>query len=136
MSPASKEPSPAQKPAEQEDYDTRFEVVEPGFSEDQDQIHEAALESLKKAIKRGVAWKQAAADLTIADAKFKAVILDDFLKITLAERHFQGGESIKRVASLLKVPTELLVAVKNDMIREVKEASIQAYRRSESSDKA
>ncbi|MBF0184747.1 MAG: hypothetical protein HQM06_10220 [Magnetococcales bacterium] len=117
---------------ETEDYDARFEIVQPGFSEDQDQLHSRAIDFLRKKIKKGEPWKKAADDLTIPDASFKAVILDDFLKITLAERHFQGKEEIKSIARLLQVPVELLEAVKGDMIREVRDASIEAYRRSRS----
>ena len=115
---------------EQEDYDTRFEVVQPGFSEDQEQIHAQAIAFLNSKLKKGESWKKAADALTMADASFKAVILDDFLKITLAERHFQGGEEIKSIARFLQLPVELLAAVKDDMIREVREASIEAYHRS------
>ncbi|MBF0096876.1 MAG: hypothetical protein HQM04_01140 [Magnetococcales bacterium] len=115
---------------EKEDYDARFEIVQPGFSEDQDLLHARAMDFLKKKIKKGESWKTATAELTIADETFKAVILDDFLKITLAERHFQGKEEIKSIARLLQVPVELLEAVKGAMIREVRDASIEAYHRS------
>ncbi|MBF0401326.1 MAG: hypothetical protein HQL90_11210 [Magnetococcales bacterium] len=115
---------------EHEDYDARFEVVQPGFSADQEEIHGRAIDFLRKRLKKGVAWKKMVDDLTIQDAPFKAVILDDFLKILLAERHFQAGEEIKSIAQLLQVPVELLAAVKEDMIREVRDASIEVYHRS------
>lgn len=113
--------------SEEGDYDTRFEVVEPGFSEKQEEIHAKAIDALRKAIKKGDPWKKAASNLKVEDKHLKSVILDDFLKITLAERHFQGGEEIQTIAHALHVPAALLIAVKEDMIREVKEASIRAY---------
>ena len=115
---------------EKEDYDARFEIVQPGFNEDQDLTHAQAMDFLKKKIKMGESLKKASADLSVPDESFKAVILDDFLKITLAERHFQGKEEIKSIARLLQVPVELLEAVKGEMIREVRDASIEAYHRS------
>ncbi|MBF0162371.1 MAG: hypothetical protein HQL88_08785 [Magnetococcales bacterium] len=117
---------------EQEDYDARFDVVQPGFSDDQERVHAEAVAFLKKRLKKGDSWKKAVDALTMADASFKAVVLDDFLKITLAERHFQGGEEIKSVARFLQVPVELLTAIKEEMIREVQEASMEVYRRSRS----
>ncbi|MEO5354586.1 MAG: hypothetical protein H7835_15395 [Magnetococcus sp. XQGC-1] len=116
---------------EREDYDARFEVVQPGFSADQERLHAEAIHFLQKRLQKGASWKQASAELAVPDAQFKAVILDDFLKITVAERHFQGGESIKSIARFLQVPVELLVAVKEDMIREVRDASIEVYHRSQ-----
>lgn len=115
---------------EHEDYDARFEVVQPGFSDDQERVHAEAIAFLQKKIKKGEAWKKVVEDLHIQDATFKAIILDDFLKILLAERHFQAGEAIKSIARLLHVPVELLEAVKEDMIREVRDASIEVYHRS------
>lgn len=120
---------------EQEDYDTRFKVVEPGFSNNQDQMHEEALAFLRKELKNGKSWKQASKNLGVEDKAFKAVILDDFLKITLAERHFQSGQEIKEIARTLQVPVPLLLAIKEDMIREVKEASIRAYHLSQPAEK-
>lgn len=116
---------------EHEDYDARFEVVQPGFSDDQDRVHAQAIAFLRRQLHQGKSWKKATEALTIDDPRFKAVVLDDFLKITLAERHFQGGEAIKSIARFLQVPVELLTAVKDDMIREVRDASIQVYHRSQ-----
>lgn len=118
-----------------EDFDTRFKVVEPGFSAKQDKIHAEALVFLRDALRRGKSWKSVTAQLDIKDAPFKAVILDDCLKIMLAERHFQGGEEMNTIALELQVPVALLAAIKEDMIREVKEASIQAYHLSQPEEK-
>lgn len=120
---------------QEEDFDTRFKVVEPGFSAEQDKIHEKSLVFLRDALKRGEPWKTVTAQLDIKDPLFKTVILDDCLKILLAERHFQGGEEIHTIALELQVPVALLLAVKEDMIREVKEASIQAYHLSQPEEK-
>ncbi len=125
-------PEKAALQPEVEDYDARFEVVEPGFSEEQDRLHAESIAWLRKRVREGKPWKKIVADFTVPDEKFKAVILDDFLKITLAERHFQSGEALKSIAQLLHVPVELLTAVKEEMIREVRDASVQVYHRSRS----
>ncbi|MEO5362414.1 MAG: hypothetical protein H7838_02130 [Magnetococcus sp. DMHC-8] len=119
---------PALQP-EKEDYDARFEVVQPGFSADQEQIHAEAIAFLRKRMRKGDPWKKMVEALAMPDESFKAVVLDDFLKITLAERHFQGREEIKSIARLLHMPVELLAAVKGEMLREVRDASIEVYHR-------
>lgn len=129
----SKDTSPLQP--EKEDYDTRFQVVEPGFSKEQDRLHQEAMDFLSQQLNNGQSWKSASESLKMDDKVLKSVVLDDFLKITLAQRNFQGGEGLKSIAKSLKVPMELLVAIKEDMIREVKEASIQAYHLTKSEDK-
>ena len=112
---------------DEEDYDTRFQVADPQFDAEQDRIHREALVFLKGQLDAGRPWKAAASALKVRDEQFKAVILDDFLKITLAERHFQGGEGLKKIAGALKVPMDLLIALKQSMIDEVTAASVQAY---------
>lgn len=112
---------------DQDDYDTRFEVSDPGFSLEEDRIHGQATAFLTAALKQGKTWKQASRALRVTDPEFKAIILDDYLKITLAQRHFQEGEAIKTIASSLKVPPDLLLAVRAAMIKEVEKASVKAY---------
>ncbi len=116
------------KQTDEEDYDNRFKVADPGFDAEQDRLHQAGLLILQQQLDKGKSWKEAAAALKMADQSFKKVILDDFLKITLAERHFQGGEGMKKIAKSLKVPMDLLIALKQSMIDEVTAASVQTYR--------
>ncbi|MBF0294984.1 MAG: hypothetical protein HQL96_07315, partial [Magnetococcales bacterium] len=116
----------------QEDYHLRFQVADPAFSEQQDRIHEQAMQTLKESLAGGDAWTVACGKLKVADAGFKEVILADFLKVLLAERHFQGGERLKQIASDLRVPLNHLVTLKETMIREVAESTQLAYRLSQS----
>jgi hypothetical protein len=114
-----------------DDFDMRFKVVDPGFTPAQDSIYDSAISHLKEGLEKGWAWKRVSDSVQIADPKLKAVILDDFLKITIAERHFQGKESLDRVAKALKVPTDLLIALREAMIEEVSESAVKVYNMSE-----
>ncbi|MEO5330649.1 MAG: hypothetical protein H7839_01390 [Magnetococcus sp. YQC-5] len=115
-----------------EDYHLRFEVADPDFSAEQDRIHEEAITFLREALAAGRTWSQASKALVVRDAKLKTVILDDYLKVLLAERHFQGGERLKGIAGELGLSMEVLLTLKESMIREVQESSQRAYRLSQS----
>lgn len=115
---------------EDDDMDMRFKVVDPGFTPDQDTIYDVAIGHLKEGVEKGWPWKKIANSVQLADEQLKAVILDDFLKITIAERHFQGGEGLKKIANSLKVPMDLLVAIRVSMIDEVSQSSVKVYQMS------
>ncbi|MBF0384084.1 MAG: hypothetical protein HQL69_23980 [Magnetococcales bacterium] len=119
-----------------DDMDMRFKVIDPGFTPDQDAVYESAMGHLKEGIAKGLPWKKVADSVQLADAKLKEVVLDDFLKITIAERHFQGGEGLKHIAKSLKVPMDLIVALKASMIEEVSQAAVKVYQMGEKEKKS
>lgn len=111
-----------------DDYHLRFQIAAPSFTEEQDRQHTEAMTGLRAALANGKKWNEAVRMLQIADASFKEVILNDCLKVMVAERHFQGGERLKGLARELGLPLERLVSLKEEMIREVIDSSQQAYR--------
>ncbi|MBF0212615.1 MAG: hypothetical protein HQM00_03505 [Magnetococcales bacterium] len=120
-----------QNPAS-DDYHLRFQVVSPEFTEEQDRQHTEAMTRLRAELAEGRSWEEAIRGVKIADAGFKELILNDFLKVLLAERHFQAGERLKAIAKDLGVSMDLLVSLKESMIREVSASAQQAYRLSQS----
>ena len=68
----------------------------------------------------------------IFNAGCKAVIVDDYLKITIAERHFQDEQPLEEVAAFLKIPVDRVEAAKESMLREVQKASLEVYRKQSS----
>ncbi|MBF0628122.1 MAG: hypothetical protein HQL91_07860 [Magnetococcales bacterium] len=114
-----------------DDYHLRFQVASPEFNEAQDRVHTEAMAQLRTALAAGQSWLEASRGLKVVDAGFKELILADFLKVLLAERHFQNGERLKGIAKELGVPMELLLSLKEAMIREVIDSSQQAYRLSQ-----
>jgi hypothetical protein len=58
----------------------------------------------------------------------RQVIIDDYLKVTIAERHFEAKRPLEEVAADLKLPFERVEAARADMMREVERAAIEHYR--------
>ncbi len=113
--------------ASDDDYHLRFQVADPELSAEQNRVHEEAMTFLQTALASGRSWAQASESLQVVDSALKQFILADYLKVLLAERHFQGGERIKGLAKELGVPMDLLISLKAAMIQEVKEASQRVY---------
>ncbi|MBF0284033.1 MAG: hypothetical protein HQL51_06195 [Magnetococcales bacterium] len=111
-----------------DDYHLRHQVNASGFSAEDDRIYEQAMAFLRQGVAAGKrTWEQLAEDLKVADGELKGIILDDFIKITLAERHFQRNEPIKQIAKTTRIPMDWLMQARQSMMREVEEASIRAY---------
>ena len=111
-----------------DDYQLRFHVADPGYSAEDNRIYDQAMAAIGQAMAAKTAWNKVADGLTmVADAGFRQIILDDYVKITLATRHFQNSEGLKDIAKTTGIPMDLLVQSKQEMIREVEEASVAAY---------
>ncbi|MBF0262484.1 MAG: hypothetical protein HQL97_11715 [Magnetococcales bacterium] len=111
-----------------DDYHLRFQVATPEFSDEQDRLHAEAMELLRAALDAGRTWDAATKAVKIPPGPFREMVLADFLKVLLAERHFQGGGRLKEIAREIGAPMELLVAMKEAMLREVSDSAQEAYR--------
>lgn len=111
-----------------DDYQLRFQVANPGYSKENDQIYDQAMTAIAKAVESGVTWKKIPEHLSmVADAQFRKIILDDYVKIVLATRHFQNTEGLKQISKDTGMPMDLLVGSKQEMLREVEESAVAAY---------
>jgi hypothetical protein len=109
------------------DYHLRYHVIETGFSQEDDQIYEQAMAHIKAEVTQGRTWVRITKDLPVADPELKNIILDDFLKISIAEQHFRDGLPLGEVARTLRLPEKQLRNVKKAMLKEVEDASVKAY---------
>lgn len=117
---------------ESEDYDLRFQVADPNLSDEQEQLHAKGMRFLQEAMVSGRTWSQASGALDLGDVQIKEVVLADYLKVLLAQRHFQAGERLKGIAKELGLSMDVLISLKSAMLQEVREASERAYRLTQS----
>lgn len=120
-------PPPQPELRGEDDTHMRHQVVEPGLSADDDRLHTQALEQVMRLVKEGKPWDKVVAGLRLDDAELKAIVLDDFLKIALADRHFNKKQGLKEISKELRIPMDTLLATKQSMIDEVRDASLKVY---------
>ncbi|MEO5370617.1 MAG: hypothetical protein H7833_11165 [Magnetococcus sp. DMHC-1] len=113
--------------ASDDDIHMRHQVVQSGFSPEDDQLHAAAMEAIQRELAQGRTFAWIEKNLRLQDPEILRLALDDYLKMAIAERHFHGKESLKVLAKSLRVDRERLVTAKKEMLEEVKEASIKVY---------
>ncbi|MBF0176065.1 MAG: hypothetical protein HQL63_04355 [Magnetococcales bacterium] len=113
--------------SDDDDIHMRHQVVQSGFSQEDDKLHTAALEAIQRELAQGRTFAWVEKNLRLDDPEIARIALDDFLKMAIADRHFNGKESLKGLAKSLRVDVDRLIKAKKEMIDEVKEASIKVY---------
>jgi hypothetical protein len=67
--------------------------VSGGFTAAEELLHEEGFAAIQEGLAAGLGFEQACAAIKAGDADLCRIIADDYLKVTIARRHFQGGAS-------------------------------------------
>jgi hypothetical protein len=102
------------------------------FTEEESKIHHAGFKVIFEGMQKGLGFDEACAGLEVVDPEMRRIIVDDYLKVTIAEQHFQAQRSLEEVAADLKVPAARVEAAKSEMMREVEKAAVDHYHRTSS----
>lgn len=93
-------------------------------------IYEKAEAMIREKLAQGLAFDSASAALTVTDEELKKNIIDDLLKVLIAEEHFTKGVSLDEMAKKLRVAVSRLEKAKAEMLEDVKNASVRAFHNS------
>jgi hypothetical protein len=98
------------------------------FTEEEERLHGEGFAQLRSALDGGASFDEAAARVTVGDAAFRRLVIDDYLKVTIAEQHFRDGRSTTEVAEQLRLPVDRIERTRTEMIEEVTRASVAVFR--------
>jgi len=104
-------------------------AVAGGLTPEEDRLHDAGFAAIREALASGLGFDAACGRIEAADPDLRRIIVDDFLKVTIAQRHFQGGESTEEIARALGVSAERVEFARREMLAEVAAASVDVFRR-------
>ena len=76
-------------------------------------------------------FEQAVSLVECEDKTIKAAIIDDTLKILIAEMHFMGKQSLEDVGKKLRVPNQIMTKARQEMLESVETEAIAAYKESQ-----
>jgi hypothetical protein len=99
------------------------------FTPEEDRLHDAGIAAIREGIAAGESFDVACGRIEAADPDLRRIIVDDFLKVTIAQRHFQGGQSTEQIAGALGVSAERVEHARKEMLAEVAAASVDVFRR-------
>ncbi len=89
------------------------------FTPEESAIYEDAVNKFREAIAAGKTLRQAYESYAVVDKELEALIQADFLKIMIAERHFDQQQSLEDVAKALDVSLDLVKDTHKRMLQEV-----------------
>jgi hypothetical protein len=89
------------------------------FTPEEDKLYVEAVSKYREAIEARKTLRQAYESYSIADKELEALIQADFLKIMIAERHFDQRQSLDDVAKALAVSPDLVRDTHKRMLQEV-----------------
>lgn len=95
---------------------------------DTDALYEESVRRIKSAVEKAMSFEQAVKLIDVKDASLKAAIIDDALKVIIAEMHFVRKKSVDEVAKALKLPAERITKARQEMLADVEQAAIDAYK--------
>ena len=103
--------------------------VSGGFTAAEERLHNEGFAAIRVGLAAGLGFEEACAALAAADADLRRIIADDYLKVAIAQRHFQGTETISQIAAAFGIPAERVEAARREMLAEVAAASVDVFRR-------
>ncbi len=89
------------------------------FDEEEDRIYRKNIELIRTNVSSGVKFDLACAFVTVEDKELKELIIDDALKVHIAEMHYGKGLPLADVSKALGVSMERLLKANSEMMEEV-----------------
>ncbi len=89
--------------------------------------YEKAFAKIREGLARGLDFDAACAAIDVKDEELRKIIIDDMLKVLIAEEHFTKNIPLDELAKTLKVTVDRLESAKLSMLEDVKDSSIKAF---------
>lgn len=97
---------------------------------DEERIYEEAVMRIKEAVEKGMSFEEACHANAHKEARLRVAIEDDALKVLIAEMHFTKRMSTADVAKKLKLQIERIEKARAEMLKDVEQEAIDAYKAS------
>ncbi len=99
------------------------------FKTETAKIYEKAEAIIREKLVQGLDFDSACAAITVTDERVRQSIIDDMMKVLIAEEHFTKGVSLEEMAKKLGIEVGRLETAKTEMMEDVKDASVKAFYR-------
>ena len=103
------------------------DLPDDAFLTETDIAYQKAVEKTREGLEKGLDFDGACAEIQAGDEELKKRIIDDMLKVLIAEEHYNKNIPLDKLSDVLKVPVDRLEAAKREMLEDVKESSIKVF---------
>ena len=106
------------------------DLPDDAFLTETDKAYEKAVFTMREGLNKGLDFDSACAAIEVENEKLRKHIIDDMLKVLIAEEHFTKNIPLAELAEKLKVSADRLESAKLEMLEDVKNTSIKAFYKS------
>lgn len=100
------------------------------YTEEEENIYNEAISKILNNLKNGLNFKEACSMVAVEDVELKGFIIDDALKVCMADMHFSKGMSLEQISNVLNIPVNILDIVKAQMFEDVGITASEIYKNS------
>ncbi|MDI6727932.1 MAG: hypothetical protein QMD44_03265 [Thermodesulfovibrionales bacterium] len=100
------------------------------YTTEESEIYEKAMARIREGLKNGLNFNEACSVVDVGDEELKRYIVDDALKVMIAEMHYAKGMALRQVADALKVPLKAIDIANMEMLEDVGITAADIYRKS------
>ena len=106
------------------------DLPDDAFLTETDKAYEKAVSTIREGLNKGLDFDSACAAIEVENNDLRRHIIDDMLKVLIAEEHFTKNIPLAELAEKLKVSADRLESAKTEMLEDVKNSSIKAFYKS------
>ncbi len=100
------------------------DLPDDAFLSEEDRIYMQALATIKVGLAKGFDFTGASAAITIEDEARRQSVLDDVLKVILAEEHFMKKTPLAEISRKLNLPEERIDKAVAEMLEDIEKSPI------------
>ena len=104
-------------------------IPDDAFVTDADKAYEKAFAIIRQGIAQGLGFDDACGAIDVPDQDLRLRIIDDMLKVLIAEQHFGKKIPLDDLAQSLKLDISRLERARKEMFRDVEEKSVSEFYR-------
>jgi hypothetical protein len=98
------------------------------YTEEETEIYNDSMDKIMRGLEEGLGFHESCSGIRVDNEELKGFILDDALKIMIADMHYKKGIPLVEVADALRVSIDTINKANTEMIEDIEMTAIEAYK--------
>ena len=102
------------------------ELPDDAFVSEAEKVYKNALATIKEGLSKGFDFMSASTGVRIDNESLRQAVLDDVLKVIIAEEYFVMQVPLEQVSQKLNLPLDRLEKARSEMLEDVEKSTVNA----------
>jgi hypothetical protein len=98
------------------------------YTKEENKIYNEAMDAIMEGLKNGLSFHEACGSVEVQDEELKNFILDDALKIMIADMHYVKSLSLQDISDSLRLPVERIEKANQEMLEDISITNAQVFK--------